>query len=49
MKCKKCGQDLPIVKCAHCGKEFKRSRKDNIYCSKNCKVYAFNEKKKAKG
>lgn len=52
-KCKKCGQPMPMVKCQHCGKEFEQNRKDKIYCSSNCKVYAHlkakrEEKKKGK-
>lgn len=38
--CKCCGQSIPMQKCAYCGKEFEKTRKDRVYCSRNCKTYA---------
>ena len=33
--------------CAFCGKEFERTRRDNIYCSSKCKTAAYRKRKEA--
>jgi len=41
-------KQLKYKLCAFCQSPFPQGRSDNIYCSSNCKVYAFNKRKKDK-
>ena len=41
--------DGTTTTCWHCGKSFEPTRKDNVYCSNNCKRMAFYHKNTVKG
>lgn len=42
------GEEIKTTKCAFCGREFEQRRKNQIYCSSNCKVKAFRVREKEK-
>ena len=47
-RCGNINKDVRLVECPSCGKSFLQNRIDQIYCSKACRTYAFNDRRRKK-